>query len=373
MRLLDRYQLREALTAFVYCLSGILVFWMSFELLGEIDELGRRNVGVWDTVVYLFHRLPIFMVLQIPVSLLLALLYTLTQHARHNELVAMRAAGISVWRISAPYLGLGVALSLGMMALNEFAAPDAAERADAVLLKRSGKDQAEAAGWREGVYFIDSVSRRSWQLAAFNVETSQIRGAHVQWLTDDGGREEMIAERGWWENGVWVFEDVTRFTFSGTPGRLPEKVPMERWEAVGFPETPAHLRSEVKISRLLGGLKKSRKVQLSLREILKYRELHRELSPRFDALLKTWFHDRIAAPWTCLVVALIGVATAAGSGRKNAFVGVALAIFLAFGFFVLKEFSLAAGSGGYLPPWVAAWLPNVVFGGVAAWGIQRTR
>ena len=43
--MLDRYQLRELLVAFAYCLAGILVFWMSFELLGEIDELKRRDLG----------------------------------------------------------------------------------------------------------------------------------------------------------------------------------------------------------------------------------------------------------------------------------------------------------------------------------------
>jgi lipopolysaccharide export LptBFGC system permease protein LptF len=52
---------------------------------------------------------------------------------------------------------------------------------------------------------------------------------------------------------------------------------------------------------------------------------------------------------------------------------VAGAIFLAFGYFVVKEFSLAVGAGGYIPAWLSAWLPNLVFGGTGVLGIHRLR
>lgn len=373
MRLLDRYQLRELFIAFGYCLIGILVFWMSFELLGEMESLRRRELGIGDTALYLGHRLPMYLLLQIPVSLLLALLYAMTQHARHNELIAMRAAGISLWRISAPYLVAGGFLSLGMMALNEYVVPDAAARAEAVLNRNVLSAQGSPYEWRKSLLFRDPQTGRTWMVDNFNIVTTEMRGAHIIWRGTNGGREELLAERGQWTKGRWVFEEVTRLSFPARTEMLPEQMQTNRLEVRDFPERPAHLRSEVKISRLLGALKKSRTVQLSLREIRRYRELHHQLTPDFDARLRTWFHDRLATPWTCLVVVLIGVPAAAASGRRNAFVGVAAAIFLAFAFFVLKEFSLAAGAGGYLPAWLSAWLPNLVFGGVGAIGIQRVR
>ncbi len=371
MRLLDRYQLREFLAVFAYCFAGILIFWLSFELLGELDDLKRQGLGVADVALYLGHRLPLYLLLQVPVALLLSLLYVLTQHARHNELVAMRAAGLSLWRISLPYLAVGFALSLGMLALNEYAVPDAAARADAVLERAGGGGLPSEREWRQNLNFRDPTTRRIWSVRGFNVNTGELRGAHIQWPGADGGREELIAEHGWFEDGRWVFERVTRFSFPPVAGSLPEEVQTNRLAVTDFPETPAHLRSEVKISRLLGSLKKSRQVQLSLREILTYRDLHRVLTPQFDALLRTWFHDRLASPWTCLVVAFIAIPAGAGSGRRNVFVGVAAAVFIAFAFLVVKEFSLAAGSGGYLAPWLAAWLPNLVFGSAGAVAIAR--
>lgn len=373
MRLLDRYQLRELLAAFAYCLAGILVFWLSFELLGEMGDLRKRGVGVLATIEYLLHRLPLYLLLQIPVSLLLSLLYVLTQHSRHNELVAMRAAGIGIGRIALPYLAVGVALSGVVFALNEYAVPDAAARAEAALQAASGAEPEEARDWRYKLNFRDHRSGRIWWIQGFNVASGDVVGAHVQWPAADGGREELIAERGHWDAGTWSFEGVTRLTFPPGVGGVASQVQTNRLEVSGFPETPAHLRSEVKISKLLGSLKKSRQVQLSLQEILTYRELHRELSPRFDALLSTWFHDRLASPWTCLVVVLIAIPAGAGAGRRNVFVGVAGAVFIAFAYIVVKEFSLAAGSGGYLAPWLAAWLPNIVFASGALLALRRMR
>lgn len=377
MRLLDRYQLREFLSAFGYCLVGILVFWLSFELLGGMNELRRRELGAADVAMYLGHRLPLYLLLQVPVSLLLSLLYVLTQHARHNELVAMRAAGLGVWRISLPYLAVGVALSLGMLALNEYVVPDAAARADGVLEAASARSVPGAVSegngaWRENLNFRDPVSGRIWSVRRFNLETAEVVGAHIQWPTEDGGRSELVAERGMYGEEGWVFEGVTRFEFPAGGGESTQ-AHTNRLAMSQFPETPAHLRSEVKIGRLLGSLKRSRQVQLSLREILTYRELHRELSPDLEARLRTWFHDRLASPWMCLVVVLIGIPAGAGSGRRNVFVGVASALFLAFAYFVLKEFSLALGTGRFLPAWLAAWLPNLVFGGGGALVLGRLR
>lgn len=373
MRLLDRYQLRELLTALGYCLVGILIFWMAFELLGEMEDIKRHDLGAWDVGAYLVHRLPLYLLLQIPVALLLSLLYALTQHARFQELVAMRAAGLSLWRIALPYLAVGFVLSLVLLYLNEYVVPDAAERAEAVLNRPKDGSDPSSKRWRLNLNFRDQPTGRIWSLRGFNVDTTELRGAHIQWRGAEGGREELIADRGRWEDGAWVFEGVTRFSFSTNAEAVAETMQTNRLVVADFPETPAHLRSEVKISRMLGSLKRSRQVQLSLREIRTYQELHHQLAPQFDALLRTWFHDRLATPWTCLVVVLIAVPAGAAAGRRNVFVGVATSIFFAFAFFVVKEFSLATGAGGYLAPWLAAWLPNLVFGAAGALALQRTR
>src|SRR5205814_5672618 len=94
MRLLDRYLLRELLTPFAYCLGGILIFWISFDVYSELSEFQRNHLHALDIVEYYLVQLPEMLVFPLlPVVLLLALLYALTNHARYHELTAMRAAG----------------------------------------------------------------------------------------------------------------------------------------------------------------------------------------------------------------------------------------------------------------------------------------
>src|SRR5438093_13280022 len=98
MRLLDRYLLRELLIPLGFCLGGFLIFWISFDLFSSLKELQDHKLHAGDIIAYYLAKTPEFLVLVLPVALLLALLYTLTNHARHHELTAIRAAGISWWR-----------------------------------------------------------------------------------------------------------------------------------------------------------------------------------------------------------------------------------------------------------------------------------
>ena len=84
-------------------------------------------------------------------------------------------------------------------------------------------------------------------------------------------------------------------------------------------------------------------------------------------------HGRLAAPWTCVVVVLIAIPFGTVSSRRNVFVGVAGSIFICFAYFVLLQLGLALGTGGMLPAALAAWFPNLIFGGAGLWLTARAR
>ena len=112
MRLLDRYLLRELLVPFVYCLVGFLIFWASSDIFAQLSDFQKLKLTARDVLEYYSIRTPEMLVTVLPVAFLLSLLYTLTNHARYHELTAIRAAGVSLLRLSLPYLGMGVILSL---------------------------------------------------------------------------------------------------------------------------------------------------------------------------------------------------------------------------------------------------------------------
>src|SRR3990172_6832651 len=109
MRLLDRYLLRELLVPLCYCLGGFLLVWVSYRLFIELGDLQEKNLRFGDIVEYFVVQSPAFLLGVLPIALLLALLYALTNHARHHEITAIRAAGVSLWRLALPYFAVGFA------------------------------------------------------------------------------------------------------------------------------------------------------------------------------------------------------------------------------------------------------------------------
>ena len=360
MRILDRYVLRELLIPFGYCLGGFWIFWAAFDLFMELAEFQRNNCTASDVAQFYALRTPEMVVMVLPIAFLLALLYALTDMARHHELTAIRAAGVSLWRISVPYLGLGFVLSLVVFVLNEFYVASNAEAAQLLKHRRQAVANAtDSKQWKRQWGFTNTRQNRIWYMDAYNLTTSEMLRPHVTWLLDGGTKCEIWAERGIYRDGAWVFYNVQENMFSITPGDFNSNI--TNIMTIPFSETPAQIRSEIKIGKI-SDLRDVNRTQLSIQEILGYLRLHPERSEK-NPMLETKLQGRFATPWTCLVVVLIALPFGAPAGRRNVFVGVASSIVICFAYFVIVQLALALGTRGTLPPWLAAWAPNLLFGG----------
>src|SRR6266542_6584 len=372
MRLLDRYLLRELLIPFGYCLIGFLIFWISFDLFAELSNFQKLKLTAGDVLAYYVSKTPELLVVVLPIAFLLALLYSLTNHARHHELTAIRAAGVSLGRLTLPYLGVGLLLSGAVFALNELWVPASLDASEQVLARhQANKPTALQQQWEKKLGFYNPRDRRWWFAEAYNLSSSQMVRPHVTWLLPDGTRREILAEGAARVDGVWTFTNAHLFVYGAAGGAVPEQSEAGVVPLPEFNETPEQIRGEIKINKL-NSFKAVRKVQLSISEILDYKRLHPG-DPDKDAILDTKLHGRLAAPWTCLVVVLIALPFGAATGRRNVAVGVASSILICFVYFVLQQLSLALGTGGYLLPWVAAWLPNAFFTVVGLALIWRVR
>jgi lipopolysaccharide export system permease protein len=371
MRLLDRYLFRELLTPLASCLGAFLIFWISYDLFTELEELQERKLHTLDILNYTLAMTPEFLVQVLPVALLLALLYTLTNHARFNEITAMRAAGISLWRICLPYFAVGVAASAIYFAVNEILVPRSLDWADKILTRYVQKpDDARAQDQFHG--FINAREHRLWLFDEYRVRTSEMIKPEVNWNLPFGTNYLLKATRAVHTNGAWNFFDVSEFLQAGTNESF---VPLLRTNVLAVPEfneTPREIRSEMKISghRDFHGMRQS---DISLKDIFDYLRLHPNLPRADSSRLLSELHSRLAAPWTCLVVVFIAIPCGAMSGRRNFFFGVAGIIAICFIYFVVQKISSAFGSNGDLPGWLAAWLPNLIFAATGLFLMSRVR
>jgi lipopolysaccharide export system permease protein len=370
VRLLDRYLLRELVVPLAYCLGGFLIFYIAFDLIFEINRFQEGHLLFLDVVEYYIVTLPEILADQvIPVSLLLACLYALTHHSRHNELTAMRAAGVSLWRLSLPYLGVGAVCGMTVFALNELWVPRVAEMSKNILERRinHGLDS----NWTGRIDFNNDAEQRHWNMTHYNRATSEMLGPAVTWDSPDGSIHQIFAKSAYYINGKWRFYNLEKWDKAAG-----DSFPLQTSNSVldvSLSETPSSIRTEIKVSGLT--LTEAAKgPQLSIRELLTYLRWHPHLDreKRWPSLM-TQLQGRIAEPFTCLAVVLIALPFGARSDRHNVFVGVAGSIFICFAYFILQRISFGLGVAGLLPPIVAAWLPNILFGGTGIALMSRLR
>jgi hypothetical protein len=105
VRLLDRYVIRNFLQAYLYCIAGFISIWLIFDISDNISTLLDERVGLLLAVQYYITQVPQVFIILLPVSLLLALLFSLGRMSRANEIVSMLTAGVSVPRVLLPLIG----------------------------------------------------------------------------------------------------------------------------------------------------------------------------------------------------------------------------------------------------------------------------
>jgi lipopolysaccharide export system permease protein len=365
MRLLDRYLFRELLAPLAICLGGFLIFWISFSLFNELDKLQEAKLHLLDVIEYSIAMTPEFLVTAIPIALLLALLYALTSHARHNEITAMRAAGVSLWRVCIPYFIVGFFASVVLFALNEIAVPRGEDWADKILNRYVQKPNVATTG--KSLAFYNDRAQRAWNFSKFNFRKAELDDVVV---IDQRQGIRLDASRAVYTNGVWKFFNVMKSVKSPVNQSF---VPAMQTNASvlampEFSETPREIKVDLQIAEY--EKLNTRKKMVPLADIFDYLRLRPGVK---SGWLQTQLHEHFAAPLTCIVVVLIAIPFGAASGRRNLFFGVAGSIFICFAYFIIQQISFAIGFRGIFPGWLAAWLPNFIFGAAGVFLTMRVR
>lgn len=357
MRLIDKYLLREFVLPFFYSFDAFLLLFIVVDLFENLGKFIQYHAKPAQVLSYYLTILPEAVVLMIPIALLLATLFCLSSLGKHNELIALRAGGVSVQRLAVPLFAVGIIAVLGVFAINEIFVPTARVRGDMFMSDLSGRTTR---GVLDNFFFANARANRDWYARRFNTQARQLEAVeiHQHYADNKTPLFELFAQEAVWTNGLWEFREADIYDH-----RLPGS-PLIRVTATNLPtiaETPRQLALE--------GRKPDQ---------LKTAELRRQITnvqdPRRLAEYRVTFHDRYAFPMTSLIVICLafplGVRT---SRRGGAMLSVGTALLLVVAFFFLTQFSLALGRGEHLPAAVAAWLTNAIFAAIGLVMFVRAR
>ncbi len=357
MRILTRYVLKEFLTPVFYCLVAFASLYLVIDIFGEFDKIIPAKPSVRILLGYMGGVLAKDFQWLVTPSVLLGGLYAMWQLARHSEITAMRATGISFMSIAAPMIWASLFFSALVFANSEFFAPRATREAKCI------KD-ADFLDYREKVYenvpFNNVKENRNWQLDTFDSASNLVTGVRISWIGKDNlPVKSLSASRGFYRDRAWWFENAEFLTFSYDTNTRAQVVKSREKRPLlimsELEETPRDFIVEI----LQGAVVEDRE-NLSSRDMIRYVDMR----PNLTHLQRdSWRYDicyRFVAPLACVVIALFAVPAGVATGRQSVFVGVVTALLLFLSFYALTMLCNVMAQKGELPIYVAVLLPNLV-------------
>ena len=348
MRLLDRYVIRNFLQAYLYCIAGFISIWLIFDISDNISTLLDERVGLLLAVQYYITQVPQVFIILLPVSLLLALLFSLGRMSRANEIVSMLTAGVSVPRVLLPLIGMGLLTVAATMTLNYSLAPHAELARKTFFSEARSRPESLI----EGQIFRNRSDARTWFIQNFRPGGNSFNSVQVlQQDEHDDIVTNYLATRALYrpEEKTWELEQVKVVHYDPAGNIIDAQIypslKIDNWSETPFRLGSANVRAEF----------------LSVPELREYLRFNSDFPATLLAPFRTHFQYRLALPWECLVVVCIAAPLGIGYSRRGILSSVAAAVILVFSMNFLTHFFLALGEGDRIAPWIAAWTPNLIF------------
>jgi LPS export ABC transporter permease LptF/LPS export ABC transporter permease LptG len=347
-RLMDIYILRKFFFYFGLLLVVFVFLFEAFTFFELLDDIGRHRVPFLTVVDYFRYLTPFLAYNLAPLGALVAVLVTLGIMSKNNEIVAIKASGISLFRLAVPLLLAGLALAVTLVLLDDTYLPYANQRQDALHNQIKGRPPQTYAHPQRWIFGENS---KIYNYDVFDSKQNLFGGLSVLELdpTDFHLQRRIFATRARWSEPqkVWVLESGWIRDFSD--GSVTKFESFAAAAPVELNEPPSYFNREVRQA-----------FQMNLSELESYiAGLHRA---GFDvATLVVQWHKKIAYPLMAPVSILLAMPFAFLVGTRGAIGGVALGVGIGVAYWAIAALLEAMGGVGQLPPFLAGWSPDIIF------------
>lgn len=351
--LLDSYILIEFLGPFAFAFLAFFLFWGFNIFFLAAKYLITQNAPFFLVMRFVAFRVPQSIPMAFPFATIFATLLAMGRLMADNEVTAIRTSGVSLWRLALTPFLFGIAVFAFTYGMNEYVAPKAVDlstRTFYQIIYHTAALPVEPQFFRKdpdtgNVFFVSQVLPDGKTMAGVQIfkpgrngywnETIQAKTAHV-------------------EGATLVLTDAV----------------MTFYNAQGF-ETSQTTTPEFRIGLPLA---ESAAQFMSTANSDAWTMNSKQLSAQVNALraqgvggealgnLQVNLADKLAFPFSAVVSVLIALPMAIRFGKKGRAMGMALAIVAFFVYYVMSQAAAAFGSTGRMDPYLASWLPNVVFG-----------
>lgn len=352
MSILSRYLIREFLRLFSLCMGGGVVLYMVIDLFDRIDRLMSHGATFKLTMFYLLYKVPLMVYQVVPAAMLVAVLLTIGLMARNNEILVLRTSGLPVWRIAYPLILLASLISTGTFFFHEHVASPAFQKSQYVWRVLIKKQDPYGQFVRNQIWY-------KGQKGIYNIQTFLPKKNELQGITffelarPFQLKRRIDASRAVWKNGRWILHDATERTFRNGDLIRTESYPEED---VDLQETPENFREIQRDAE-----------EMPFGQLKTY--IAKIASEGYDPTpYRVELQKKMAYPVLTVITVLLGIPFSFRLSRHGglaAAMGVSLV--LGFTYWIVFAIAISFGQTGLLPPFIAAWSANILFGAMGVY------
>lgn len=359
MKLLDRHVARTFLFTLVGAMTAIVVIFIVLDLTENMSRyIDQEAPAVAVALNYLYY-VPEIVVLTLPVAMLLASLATIGGMARDNELIALKASGVSAYRLIATLAVIALAVTGLSFVVGEVLSPRANEARR--MVRNEYVDKRGPISRTETINrALDLGAGQVLFVKRYNAEEQQ--GLDVTLAWSDGVVVERLlqAARMHWsgEANLWDLRNTTERTWHDGVETYQRTDSL----TVELPAvTPAELAARSKEPE-----------EMAFSELREYVARGRARG-RPVVRAEVDMHTKLAFPFANFIIVLFGASLAAVRRRSGLAVGFTVSLLICFIYYIVMRTGQAMGYNGDLEPWLAAWIGNFLFGGLSLHFLWRAR
>ena len=349
MRILDRYILREYIKTLLIIVFAFSVLFLIVDVSDRLPRLMRKGAEMSDMIVYFLLRIPYLILLTTPVMVLLSGLFLMNNLSKYSESIAIRGAGISIFRMVTPLIWFGVFFSFFVMLLGEFVLPRAEEFRNQIYTEKIKNMKVEDKKMRSHIHYIgkDNIL---YYIGFFDGYRNVLKIIDISTYDPGSGelKRKITASNALWENDNWNFKDCDIRYFE--EGIL---VSMQHFDSTIIPEVDVTPIDFVKSAK--------KPMSMNFFELRQYIQRLKKVGEKYSKELVE-LNLKVSFPFANLIILLFSVPLVSTSSRSRARGMIfGLGLLVCFLFLSALRICQSLGYNGVLSPLVAAWLPNIVF------------
>lgn len=343
---IDRYIFWRLTTITLFVLGVLIFIFIVIDFSEHSEDFTDKGATMNEIFgIYYFNYIPEIIRLVIPVAVFVACLYLTGQMADRFEIIALKAAGISLYRLLAPYLAFAFIATITISALDGFIIPDANSERIAFESKYL-KDKSEKVD--NNRLFRQESPHTIFKIGYFNVKEKTGYRIDVVHFEDDSIARSMSVQRMKWQEDKkrWRLEDVQK-RFYTSDGYITQHDTAIDTTLNMLPRDLARTTSDI--------------YQLTYPEAEDYIQSIERSGAGNIALPKVQLYGRYAYPFSIVVVILVGFALASERRKGGKGFHIAAGLIVSFLYLVLLKVIEPFGGKGEIEPFIAALLPHLFF------------